>query len=416
VSHRLVDAMESAWTSSNPAVLQAAAEGLAPFVVEGSASNRLTSQPGSLGVGASVTFAVPLDLGAFDELRFWLHASRGASGSQTAPFFLEFSYTDTGDLPGELHRWSVPVTEAGKWEHRRVGIEQDRRTAINQMQFRCLTDLPFVCRIDELLAVREEMLADLESALTLRLGGLTIPGLTTLPLTQAANGGTQMLIAPAPGFEAGNQVLVAGGSLGDEIRDVTAVSHTPLETRLTLAATLDGNFPAGTGTVSLRGPVIVEVAPGSAPSTLMPAIVVTPLDAREDPERTPYVTQRDSFRIRGGLTVCSVRASARAYVVNYQIRIPARSRPQQLFVQTQLLQRLSADLPIRINGVPSPVTIVRAPALDDAGPGVLQPIYLQIGTRMETAPRVEQPWVRQAEARSAPKDSPLDQEGIVIQL
>ena len=40
----------------------------------------------------------------------------------------------------------------------------------------------------------------------------------------------------------------------------------------------------------------------------------------------------------------------------------------------------------------------------------------EIGTRMETAARVEQPWVQQTFVGAAPPDAPLDQEGIVIVL
>ena len=94
----------------------------------------------------------------------------------------------------------------------------------------------------------------------------------------------------------------------------------------------------------------------------------------------------------------------------------ARTRAQQMLIQTVLLQRLSIDIPLRINGVASPVSILPPPAIEDREVGVLAPVYVRIGTRMETAPRVEQPWVRRAEARSSPKDAPLDQEGIVIQL
>lgn len=416
VSSRTVHDMDTAWASSNPGVLQTAAENLSPMFVQGLASNRITVQPGALNATASVTFLPAIDLGGFDEFRFWLHASRRASGSPAAPFFLEFSYTDAGDLPGELHRWFVPVNESGKWEHRRIGIEHDRRTAILQMQFRCLADSPFVCRVDELIAVREEMLADLEAELIARLAGIAIPGMTALPLTQPANAVAQVVIQPSPQFEAGNEVLVAGGSLGDEIRGVTAVNHQALATTLTLATPLQGNFPAVTATVSLRVPVIVETGAIPAPVAPLPAVIVTLLDAREDLERTGYVTQRDSFRMRGAQTVCSVRPAARAYGVDYRIAAPARSRAQQMYVQTALLQRLGIDIPLRINGVASPVAILPPPPVDDANPRTLASIYVRIGTRMETAPRVEQPWVRQAEARSAQTNSPMDQEGIVIRL
>lgn len=416
MSNRIVDAMDAAWTSSNAALLPIAAETLPPFVLQGAASNRIAAPSGALNETASVVPAAPLDLRAFDELRFWMHSSRRANGSPRAPFFLEFSYTDAGDLPGELHRWFVPINESGKWEQRRIGIENDRRAAITQLQFRCLTSDSFTCRVDELLAVREEMLADVEAALTARIEGVAVPGLTGLPLTLPANATNQVSIALTPAFEIGNQVIVAGGTLGDEIREVAGVTHTALATQLTLMTALLGNFPAVTSTVSLRVPVMVDAGGGPVPTTPNPSLVLTPLDAREDLDRTGYVTQRDSFRLRGALTVCSVRPAARAYGVDYQIVARARTRTQQMFIQTALLQRLSIDVALRINGVPSPVAILPPPPVEDREVGLLAPIYLRIGTRMETAPRVEQPWVRRAEARSAPKDAPLDQEGIVIQL
>ena len=412
----MVDAMDAAWASSNAVALQTAVETLPPLVLEGAGSNRFAAPAGALNETASVVPPAPLDLRASDELRFWIHGSRRANGSPAAPFYLEFSYTDAGDLPGELHRWFVPLNEAGKWEHRRIGIENDRRAAITQLQFRCLTNDSFTCRIDELLAVREELLADVESALTARIEGVAVPGLTGLPLTMPSNGTNQVRIPLTPAFESGNQVTVAGGTLGDEVRDVASVTHTALTTQLTLGVALLGNFPAATSTVSLRVPVIVDAGGGPVPTTPNPSLVLTPLDAREDLDRTGYVTQRDSFRLRGALTVCSVRPAARAYAVDYQIVARARTRAQQMLIQTVLLQRLSIDIPLRINGVASPVSILPPPAIEDREVGVLAPVYVRIGTRMETAPRVEQPWVRRAEARSSPKDAPLDQEGIVIQL
>jgi len=64
----------------------------------------------------------------------------------------------------------------------------------------------------------------------------------------------------------------------------------------------------------------------------------------------------------------------------------------------------------------SPVTMQPPPEIHHRVLSQPGPVYVRIGTRMETAARVEQPWVRQTFVGAAPPDAPLDQEGIVIVL
>ena len=72
--------------------------------------------------------------------------------------------------------------------------------------------------------------------------------------------------------------------------------------------------------------------------------------------------QRDSFRQRGSLLACSVRAPARAYFLDYQIMPLAPDRAQELFLRDLVLQRLSMDIPLRINGAFSSVYIRPPPS------------------------------------------------------
>jgi len=421
MSNLLIHDMDTAWTSSNPAVLQVAVDTQKLFG-EDMTSNRLTAQSGALNAFAEFIPGAPLNLSDFDELRFWVRANRKADGSRSKPFYLEFSYTDANDTPGEEHHWFVPVNRAGAWEQRRIGIQDDRRSAITRFRLRCLTDLPFTCYIGELLAVREEMLEDLEQALVTQLDSqLALPGLTSVALSQTANSGdTQIVLPLTPGFSTGNRVLIQGGSAGDEIHHVTGVNHDSAAASTTLqfgaSDLVMGTLTAGTATASVIVPVIVETPPlqTTAPS---PAVVVTHLDIREDLERTAYITQRDSFRPRDSVVVCSVRSAARAYLADYQITILAPVRTQQRFIHTQLLQQLSMDIPLRINGVHSPVCILPPPVFDkERKQGILAPVYVRIGTRMETASRQEQTWVRRAEIDAATRDAPEDQERIVLEL
>jgi hypothetical protein len=420
MSNLLVHNMDTAWTSSAPAVLLVSIDGQT-FFGEGIASNRFEAQSGALNAFAEFVPGVALNLSNFEELRFWIRSDRPADGSVIRPFYLEFSYLDVNDAPGEEHRWFVPLNQSGVWEQRRIGIGADRRSAIARFRFRCLTDSPFRCHIDELLAVREEMLPDLEQVLVAQLDRQVIlPGLTAVALKQAAvPGDTQIVLPHTPDFDVGNRILVQQGGAINETHDVTSVDHNPGmdTTTLHFAATdaVVNNLSANIATASVLVPVVVE-APPTPTTAPRPTIIATMLDAREDLDRTTYVTQRDSFRPRGVLTVCSVRPAARAYLVEYQLTASAPRRAQQILIQSLLLQRLSMDQALRINGVPSPVWIVPPPELTKRKLGRLAPVYVRIGTRLETAARQEQPWARRTEVTAGPLDMPLDQEGIIIEL
>jgi hypothetical protein len=222
-----------------------------------------------------------------------------------------------------------------------------------------------------------------------------------------------------PDFDAGNRILIQQGGAVSERHDVISVAHDAGtdSTILQFAATdaVANNLAATIATASVLVPVVVE-APPTPTSAPRPAIIATMLDAREDLERTTSGLQRDSFRPRGILTVCSVRPAARAYLVAYQLTASAAKRTQQILIQSLLLQRLSMDQALRINGVPSPVWMLSPPELTRRRLGLLAPVYVRIGTRLETAARQEQSWARQTEVTMSPLDAPLDQERIVIEL
>jgi len=414
--------MDTAWTSSDSTVLQVTVD-KQTFFVEGMASNHIVASPDALNAFAEFVPSNPLDLTQFDELRFWISGDRQADASTTSPFYLEFSYIDAGDTAGEEHRWFVPVNQVNTWEQRRIGIQNDRRSAIVRFRFTCLTSLPFDCYVAELLAVFEEMLFDLEQALiTLLENQVALPHLTNIALSQTANpGDTQIVVPLNQDFNVGNRLLIQGGSSGSEAHDVVTVTPTTVAGTTTLAFgpndKVVGTLTAGTATVSVIVPVIVEAPPQQmqAPN---PAMVLTLRDIREDLERTVYFTQRDSFRSRGILTVCSIRPAARAYLIDYQVTVIAPTRRQQAFIQTLLPQRLSMDVGLRVNGITSPVSFLPPPepTLDERRLGLLSPIYIRIGTHLETAPRQELPGVQQTIIETAPLDAPLDQEGIVLKL
>lgn len=414
--------MNSLWVSSNGA-LQVSSDQV-EFAEMAPPSHRFSAPAGAPGATVELTFAPALDLSQLDEVRFWIRADRVADGSLVAPFYLEFYFADSGDGAADDHRWFVGINQAATWEQRRIGIASERRSSVTRIGFRSLGPQPFTCNVDDVLAVREEMLLDLETELAARLGdGLALPNLSAVPLAQAAAAGATELVLPLRrDFDVDNRVLLHGGSAGDEEHVVTSVTHDVggNTTRLGFAAgdAVVGSQPAGSATVTLLVPVIAEDPPRpTAPTT--PAVVLTMLESREDAERTPIVSQRDSFRRRGALTVCSVRRPARAYLVDYQITVVAPRRSQQLEIQTQVLDRLcmfrcatSLDV-LRINGYPAPVTIEDAPQLiyrQQAQTGLPAPMYIRVGTRMETAPRAEVPWVRHQAVAAAAAPGDADEE------
>jgi hypothetical protein len=413
----VVHDMDPAWTSTAPGVLDVSADSQA-FVGDGGASNQLVARAGAAGASAEFAPPSPLDLGAFDELRFWVLGPVRADGSPAAPFYLEFSYVDANDAADETHRWFVPVDRPGVWEQRRIGIERDRRRAITRLRFTCLGNAPFTCRVDDLLAVRDEMLTDVEEALTGRLTGIELPSLTGIPFSQTASPDhTQLVLAHAPGLAVGNRLRLAGGRAapGTEEHDIALLTHDPAAATsvVTLAAgdSVSNTFTPDVATASLVIPVVVENLPNSTTNP-GPAILVASLDAREDLNRTGYLIQRDSFRRRGALTVCSVRSAPRAYFVDYQVMVVAPERDQQRRIQTAIFDRLSMDVGLRVNGSVCPVSFL--PPITPPERRLVEPIYLRIGSRLDTAPRRERPWVRHAVVAAGPLDAPGDADGLVV--
>lgn len=413
MSGLLIDDLNTAWNSSNAAVFPTATT-TEMDLVRSRTSNRFAVLPGALNEFAELLPAAPLDLSEFDELRFWVRASRRASGTPRHPFFLEFSYTDTNDLPAEEHRWFVPVNQPGRWEQRRIGIETDRRSSIDAFRFRSLTDQAFVADVDTLIAVHDEMLPDLEAALRGALEEDLTLGAAVDFAQAASSGDNQIELVTTELFSAGNEILLQGGDAGNEIHRVSGVAQLAGSTQLTLAGVLAGNYLAAGSTASLLIPIVFEAPPQPA-DLPTPVILVNHLDLREDLERTGFYLQRDSFRPRGEFTEVSTRPAARAYHAEYQIVALAPLREQQSRLHEHITRRISAAQGLLIHDRPAPVAILAPPPLRrQRVTGQIAPVYVQIGVAMETHPREAHNWVRTARADAAQIGAPADQEGIVI--
>ena len=427
----LLHGFEDAWTSADPVLLGVT---VVPDHVQGVASMQLAAASGASGVAATFTPVVPLDLSGADELRLWTYATRVADGSARRPFLLELSYVDANDAPGETHRWLVPAGAARSWEQHRFGIAGDRRSHVTSLRLTCLTDTPFTVRLDELLAVGEESLFDVEAALGALLDAIPLPGVSNLPVQPAANGATSLVVPLNRRLREGNRLAP---STTTARYAVTGVSHNQPgnTTTLTIQPPLAAAIGAG-ASLSVVAPVVFEeqpfTAPAEPPDLPDPVLMVTLTDQREEPERAWNVPQRDSFRVRGELTACSVRPPARPILAEYQILPAASDREHSMVLRAEIMRRVGVDTGLRVNGLVLPVRTLLPPPVDVRVRALPAPVYLHVGTRVETGPRTEVPWVKTGQILSGPVAGPFtpdrdggeeppvpgpeDQEGIVLRL
>ena len=149
----------------------------------------------------------PLDLSNFGDLRFWIYSNRPADGTPNRPFFLELRLASAAMAltdPGNTWQRYVPVSQIGVWEPVRVTLNDlpaAVRSAVTVIQLRCAA-VPFQCDFDDLIAVQDEMLEDVDAALVLQLNNLLTLGGNPVPAVLHPANGT--LTQARPYFEITN--------------------------------------------------------------------------------------------------------------------------------------------------------------------------------------------------------------------
>ncbi len=153
----------------------------------------------------------PLDLTKFNELRFWVYSNRSADSYPSRPLFLEIRLASVavplGD-PGNTWQRYIPVSQTSVWEPVRVTIADlpaAIRGTVTTMQLRCAA-VPFQCDIDDLIAVQDEMIADVDAALAAQINGVFVLGAATVPAVLHPANGT--LTQARPYFEITNYDIV----------------------------------------------------------------------------------------------------------------------------------------------------------------------------------------------------------------
>ena len=116
-----------------------------------------------------------LDLTGFDEVRLWARSDRVADTSGAAPFFLEMKFASAGmgfGDPQNTWRRPLPFFQPGSWEFIRFSVADlpaQIRGAASGVQLKVINSpQPFTCNLDTCLAVKEEMLTDIERELLAR--------------------------------------------------------------------------------------------------------------------------------------------------------------------------------------------------------------------------------------------------------
>ncbi len=138
----------------------------------GGACARVAASKGSLDHRVELTFPAA-DISSFPELRFWIRSDRRANGSETFPFYWRMSLASAAlsfDAPANTWRRLIPVFQANVWEAVRLSVSEvpaQIRTGLNGVRLECIdSSVPFTCHLDDLRAVRPQLIRDAEAALT----------------------------------------------------------------------------------------------------------------------------------------------------------------------------------------------------------------------------------------------------------
>jgi hypothetical protein len=128
------------------------------------------------------------DAGAFAELRLYLRATRTGDGAGTSPFLevrLGSGAMEVDDPGNEWHR-QLPIGSDGAWHTARLSLHDAPSAVRNDLQTLRLTCIDasaaFSVALHSLLAVREEVIRDTETALIERLDEQAVVDATPVPV------------------------------------------------------------------------------------------------------------------------------------------------------------------------------------------------------------------------------------------
>jgi hypothetical protein len=136
----------------------------------------ISAQAGAVGHYLERTLPAPVDLSAHSDLQTWLSADREATGNAASPFYLELRIGSAGAAIGSApNTWQryLPVQQAGVRSLVTLALgdlQPSVRGAVTTLRLTC-TDgsAPFAARLEQIAALDEQILADIDAALLARL-------------------------------------------------------------------------------------------------------------------------------------------------------------------------------------------------------------------------------------------------------
>jgi hypothetical protein len=172
------------WRARTPAGAASSAITIGPAALSrlGGPTMTMTATSAALGHRVERTLAA-LDLSAFTDLELWIRSERIADGSDARPFFLELRLGAAGLAVGAAsNTWHrlIPVAAADVWQPVPLALDDlpaAVRGALTEIRFTCVdASAPFALHLDAILAVKEEVLGDVDAALLDRLAGKLVLG------------------------------------------------------------------------------------------------------------------------------------------------------------------------------------------------------------------------------------------------
>jgi len=138
----------------------------------------------------------PVDLTQFDEIRLWIKSDRAADSTALRRFYLEMRLASAAlPLNAPNNQWQryLPVPAIDDWEPVRLtlgDLPAAVRSGLTTIQLRCAdASKAFNCNIDDIIAVRDAMIGDVDAALQASLNNiLSVSGVKIPAVLHPANG------------------------------------------------------------------------------------------------------------------------------------------------------------------------------------------------------------------------------------
>jgi hypothetical protein len=186
-----------------------APDGVTPSTQLSIAVDATLSRPGSSASASALVTAstvsadnllrgsfTAIDLTNYDELRLSFNASRAAAPGAQTPFFLEIrlggAALSVTDPSNTWHRY-FPVDQVNAWDTIRLSLDDLAsavRSSMSVIQLRVVdASTGFTCHVQDVIAVRDEMLGDIDQALHSRLDArVSLSGTPVPAVLHPANG------------------------------------------------------------------------------------------------------------------------------------------------------------------------------------------------------------------------------------